>query len=424
MEILKNLSVIWALAHGIALFFLLFESRFSAKKTVVITALTIGPLSIINLALFFLLGFEKYSMLMLVTLSLPSCVIFYFLAKFRDGRFFFTFCVVDTIVLEVLYITNILNHYLTPDTYLVMFFLRLVAYPALGWWIIKRVRAMYLSVQRNISKGWLSFAVIGILMYITIMLLMNYPAPVTQRPDHLPALILVFILMPVVYLNIISTLRKLLTLHEQSQQDDILAMQVSSMTTRMEELSVADQMFRMERHNFRHKMKTIASLLEAGQYQECSTLLEEYNEALGKTTTKRYCQHPVLDAVLSAYIQKAENHGIQVSYGIAFPDELSVKEAELATAIANALENAINASEKLPREKRFIDLKILEKPRLIIKISNSYEGEVEFGEDGIPVNKEADHGFGTRFIAAFCEKNDGFYDFQADGEMFTLFINL
>ena len=424
MEVLKNISVIWALGHGIVMFFLLFESRFSAKKTVTITALTIGPLSILNLVLFFLLGYEKYSMLMLATLSLPSCLIFWYLAKFRDGRFFFTFCVVDTIVLEILYITNILNHYLTPDSYLVMFILRLVAYPALEWWIIKRVRTMYLSVQRNISMGWVSFAIIGILMYITIILLMNYPAPVTERPDHLPALILVFILMPVVYLNIISTLRQLLTIHEQSQQDDILAMQVSSMTTRMEELSVADQMFRMERHNFRHKMKTIASLLEAGQYQECSTLLEEYNEALGKTTTKRYCQHPVLDAVLSAYIQKAENHGIRVSYGIAFPDQIPVKEAELATAIANALENAINASEKLPPEKRFIDLKILEKPRLIIKISNSYEGEVEFDDDGIPVNKTDDHGFGTRFIAAFCEKNGGFYDFQADGEIFTLFINL
>jgi hypothetical protein len=424
MELLKNISVIWALVHGIVMFFSMFESRFSKKKTVALAALTIGPLCIINLALFYLLGFEKYGMLMLATLSLPSCAIFWFLAKFRDGRFLFTFCMVDTVVLEILYITNILNHYLTPNSYLVMFILRLIIYPALTWWIIKRVRTMYLNVQRNISMGWVSFAVIGILMYLTIMLLMSYPAPVTERPDHLPALILVFILMPVVYLNIISTLRHMLSEHEKSQQDDILALQVSSMTVRMEELSVADQMFRMERHNFRHKMKTIASLLEAGQYQECKTLLEEYNEALGKTTTKRYCQHPVLDAVLSAYIQKAENHGIRVSYGIAFPDQIPVKEAELATAVANALENAINASEKLPADKRFIDLKILEKPQLIIKISNAYEGDVIFDEDGIPVNEHDDHGFGTRFIAAFCEKNEGFYDFQADGETFTLFINL
>ena len=421
--ILKNLSVVWALASTLVTFFLLFEPKYSVKKTVAIATAALIPLCILNLVLFFL-NPDGFGTLMLLTLTLPSCVLVWLLSEYKDGRLFFTFCVVDTMVLEVLYVTNILNHYLTPDTNLVMFILRMAIFPIMNVWVYKKVRPMYMRVQQTMQVGWWYFAAIGMLMYLVIVLLMNYPAPVTERPDHLPALVLVFILMPVVYMNIISTLRNLLSQLENSVQDDILAMQVSSMTTRMEELSVADQMFRMERHNFRHKMKTIASLLEAGQYQECSTLLEEYNEALGKTTTKRYCQHPVLDAVLSAYIGKAENHSVQISYGIAFPDELPVNETELATAIANALENAINACQKLPNDMRRIEIKVLEHPGLIIRISNSYTGTVEFGEDGIPVNKEADHGFGTRFIAAFCEKNGGFYDFQADGENFTLFINL
>ena len=42
--------------------------------------------------------------------------------------------------------------------------------------------------------------------------------------------------------------------------------------------------------------------------------------------------------------------------GFAFPDTIPVNETELATAIANALENAINACEALPAEKRYISL--------------------------------------------------------------------
>lgn len=424
MEILKNISVILALASGLVMFFSLFEPKYSVKKTVVIATATLLPLCILNLVLFFALDLEGFGTLMLLTLTLPSCAIFWLLSAYKDGRLFFTFCVVDTIVLEVLYVTNILNHYLTPDTNLVMFVLRMAIFPVMNVWAYKRVRPMYIRVQRFMQVSWWYFAAIGVLMYLVIVMLMNYPAPVTERPDHLPALILVFILMPVVYMNIISTLRSLLSQHESTAQDNILAMQVSSMTLRLQELSMADQMFRMERHNFRHKMKTIASLLDSNQYEECKILLAEYNEAMGKTTTKRYCQHPVLDAVLSAYIGKAENHAIQISYGIAFPDELPVNETELATAIANGLENAIIACQKLPEDMRRIEIKILERPGLIIRISNSYTGGVEFDADGIPVNKEADHGFGTRFIAAFCEKNGGFCDFQADGETFTLFINL
>ena len=59
----------------------------------------------------------------------------------------------------------------------------------------------------------------------------------------------------------------------------------------------------------------------------------------------------------------------------------------------------------------------------MMQISNSYSGEVEFDDDDIPVNREQDHGFGTRFIAAFCNKSNGFYQFSADGEKFTLMLN-
>ena len=35
-----------------------------------------------------------------------------------------------------------------------------------------------------------------------------------------------------------------------------------------------------------------------------------------------------------------------------------------ATALANAIENAINACEKIPREERFLEIKVLCRPKL------------------------------------------------------------
>ena len=59
----------------------------------------------------------------------------------------------------------------------------------------------------------------------------------------------------------------------------------------------------------------------------------------------------------------------------------------------------------------------------MIQIANSYTGDIEFDADGIPVANSEDHGFGTRFIAAFCNKNHGFYQFLANGERFVLYLN-
>lgn len=114
-EILKNLSVLWSLGHTLVLFLLLFESRYSRKKTLILTLITMIPLIGANVFLMFTMPPNNFFMLMLLTMSLPSFIVFWVLAKNRDGRFFFTFCMVDTVVLEVIYITQIGNFFLTPN---------------------------------------------------------------------------------------------------------------------------------------------------------------------------------------------------------------------------------------------------------------------------------------------------------------------
>jgi len=409
--------------HALVLFFLLFEPRYSKNRTIFISTVTMAPLIAVNTVLAFYIPADKMGMALLATISLPSLIVFWLLAKNRDGRFFFTFCLVDTVALEIIYITQILNYYITPDSNVFMFAVRVVAFPLLEWLIYKKVRTDYLEEQKRTKVGWGIFAVIGMLFYILMTICMVYPTSVTERPEYLPAVFLLFILIPVIYINIILTLRRQRNIHEISEQENILKLQVGSLTSRMDELFAADNKFRVERHNFRHKLKTIASLIKSERYNECMTLLEEYEEALDKTKIKRYCQHAILDAVLSSYIRRAQSKNIEVKIGLAFPDTIPMNEAELATAIANALENAINACEKVEPEKRYIDIKVLDHPRFLIRIANSYTGEIEFDENDIPINHDHDHGFGTRFIAAFCQKNEGFYQFDADGETFTLYLN-
>lgn len=422
-EILRNTSVVWSLGHTLVLFLLLFESRYSRKKTIILTLVTMIPLIAANLLLALTMSVNNFFILMLLTLSLPSFIVFWVLAKNRDGRFFFTFCMVDTVVLEVIYITQIGNHFLTPNSNLFMFLSRLVILPILDLIVIKFLRTKYLEVQRHTKKGWGVYTIIGLVFYVTITLQMNYPSSVTEHPPHYPVLILLFILMPSIYVMIFSTIMHQNRMHEVNEQENILQLQVNNMTSRVSELAAADAKFRMERHNFRHKLQTIARMVENEQFEELRELVLEYNEAIRETQVKKYTQSAVIDAVLSAYIRQAESKGIKVTAAIAFPDPIPVSETELATVFANAIENAINACEKIEESRRHIDIKVLNSPVFMIQISNSFNGVVEFDENNIPVNRQEEHGFGTRSIAAFCEKNNAFYQFKVKGDLFSLRIS-
>jgi len=424
LTVLRDFSILWAMIHTLILFLFLFESRYPKKKTMAITLFTMIPLTIINLFLFVILGFEKYGTLMLVTLSLPSFIIFWFMAKNRDGRFYFTFCMVDTVILELVYITNILNHYLTPDTFFVMFFTRLIACPVLTLLVWKKLRPVYINIQRQVPKGWGIFAVIGCLFYISITLLMTHPDSIVNRPEHLPTLSILFVLMPIIYIHIITTLNNQQKYHEQAEQENIMKLQVHNIIARVEELGEANEAFRKERHDFRHKLKAIASLVETKQFDELAKIVAEYEDNIVKTQSVRYAKSAIIDAVLSVYIRKAKHAGIDLKLGFAFPDKFEASESELATALANAIENAINACEKLPEEQRSIEIKVLSKPKFMIMIRNSFNGNVEFDSDGIPINYEEGHGLGSRSIAAFCTKVGGYYEFSATDNIFTLFMHL
>lgn len=424
MTILKDFSILWSLIHTLILFMLLFESRFSRKKTLILTLSTMIPLIVLNFALFLIFGADKYSTLMLFTCSLPSLIFFLLIAKHRDGRFFFTFCMVDTVMIEITYITSIIEHYIPGERYIFIFVSRLVIYPILEWLTYKKLRPIYFDVQNHTKKGWYILTAIGAVFYVAISLSAGYPTLITERPEDLPVLILMFILMPVVYINIFNTLRHQQNMYEIKEQDNILRVQVANMANRIDELFAADDKFRMERHNLRHKMQTIANLVEKEQYDELHNLVLEYSEAAKETQVKRYCTNAVIDAVLSTYLHKAESENIKVSTKIILPDPLSVSEAELATVFANAVENAINACEKVDKTKRYIDIRVLTTPRFMIQVRNSFNGRIEFDKNGIPVNRSEGHGFGTRSIVAFCEKHNAFYEFKADDENFSLRIML
>jgi hypothetical protein len=421
--VLQDISLLWALLHTLVLFLLLLEPRYSVKKTRIICIATMLPLLVVYAIITITMDTKSLGLPLAVLFSLPSLILFWIFAKNRDGRFFFTFCLVDTITLEIVYLTQILNSFISPHTHLFLFISRLIIPLLLEWVIYRYLRDGYIETQKHTKNGWSYAATVTAIFFVLITLTMTYPTVITDRPDQLPAAILLLILVPIIYLHLLATLHRQHKTYEMAEQKNLLALQVSNLTSRMTEYSAADERFRIERHNFRHKLKTIASLIKTEQYEECLTLLSEYEEALDKTRIKRYCQHTVLDAVLSSYIKKAQDKGIALNMGFAFPDVIPMSETELATAIANALENALNACEAVEPDKRFIEIKVLSHPRFMIRIANSYVGEIEFDENEIPINRHEDHGFGTRFIAAFCHKNGGFYQFRADGECFTLYLN-
>ena len=228
--------------------------------------------------------------------------------------------------------------------------------------------------------------------------------------------------MPVFYIHIFATLRHQYKLYETQQQDSILQVQVASLRSRIDEFSAANELFHEERHDFRHKMHTIAALAEKGDLDAIVQTAKDYVQTLTERSLERYCDHRILDVVLASYLEWAKRKGIRVATKLTFPEVLPVNETELATALANALENAIHACEKVDASERYIEVKSIIHPCFMVQVRNSFDGTIAFDEEGIPLSAKKGHGFGTRSIVTFCNKYGTFYEFKADEKDFTLLL--
>lgn len=89
MLLLRDLSMLWSLLHILVLFMMLYRSRYSRKKTILLTGISMGFLILLNMTGLVLYGAEVMGKVFILTCTLPSLLVFWFISKDRNGRFFY-----------------------------------------------------------------------------------------------------------------------------------------------------------------------------------------------------------------------------------------------------------------------------------------------------------------------------------------------
>lgn len=414
----------WSLVHALVIFMILYEPRLSRKGNVIATAIVMGAIAAGNVVIFALYGREVLSMLMTFTVLLPSVIFFYFMAKNRGTRFVFTFCIVRTVSLAIIISTAMVDIAIFGDSGVFSFVSRLILYPVIEIFMSRWLRKIYHELQNSLEHGWGWFAVECAICYLLLVVMMNYPVFLADNIAYFPAVAIALLLLPIIYGTAFKSLIAQKKALEHKTREDIFHVEKGHMRDIITQADEIERRVRIERHDLRHRLRSILTMLENGSIEEAKEYIRASSSRYDGTRVEKLCQNPILDAVLSTFFADAKKQGIEVRSELAIPHELPVDATDLSIVFANALENAINAASRLPEGERHIKCRYKIGPRHMIQISNTYEGEVEFDERGYPVSHEAEHGIGTRSIAAFCERYGALLSYKAEDGWFHVRIML
>ncbi len=175
------------------------------------------------------------------------------------------------------------------------------------------------------------------------------------------------------------------------------------------------------RHDYRNHIQNMKIQLLSGNYKELEKYLDSLAEDLNTVDTVIKTGNVMADAILNSKLSVAEKLNISINCKANIPVNLPMSDVELCAVLGNMLDNAAEACEKLPEEKRFIRIYIGSlKDQFYLSITNS-AGEVR-KSSGAYLSTKANgelHGYGIFRVDRVAKKYGGYVNRQNEPGVFA-----
>lgn len=355
-----------------------------------------------------------------LTLIVPIYGLFYPLSKTKGLRYAYTFvfCLSFTVLLDTLALVLIVvtrNPILTEILCLGL----LMGFDGV---LILKVRSIYFEVQKHKDQDWALFLLIPLLGLTLLFILFEQPLNLTFPIKHLELKLIALLILSVSHSLIFLNFIKFFDLLHLEEHNRILEEMLVHMREDLSSMIEKIRETQLHRHDLHHHLAVLSACAHQHNLAEFDAYVLKLRHKLDDIAIELVCPHFSINAVLSVYLKKALDHQIHITKALCIPDFLPLKDIDLALILANGLENAIHANQKVPLERRFIDLRIdSDAVAMTIILSNPYEGPIDF-MDGLPQSSIEHHGYGTLSIFALAKRNGGFARFSAKKGRFTLIV--
>ena len=173
-----------------------------------------------------------------------------------------------------------------------------------------------------------------------------------------------------------------------------------------------------------HDMKNHLLLLQSGDdgSDKSSEIIATLQEQISGYENYHKTGNAFLDVIIREKADRAASSGIDFSVMLHFEDGQFIDPMDISTIFGNALDNAIEASMKLPVSQRLVTAKANRvQDMLTIVIENHIAAETEKTLKTEKPDKLL-HGLGLKNIAHAVEKYDGQYAVKQNEDRFTLTI--
>lgn len=168
-------------------------------------------------------------------------------------------------------------------------------------------------------------------------------------------------------------------------------------------------------HDIKKYMLAMQALTSEVNSEQAERVMEDVQGLFDDIGSVVDVGNPVVNVILSKYVELAKMENIDIDYDISIPEELPISASDAYILIGNTIDNAIEACSHVNAEERYIRIKFrLVNDMLFYQIENPYI-EIKPQQE-----KNKYHGYGLRSVKRCIEKYNGDMSIVKDKSIFTL----
>lgn len=261
----------------------------------------------------------------------------------------------------------------------------------------------------------LTFPSLGIIISLVL-----FRPPYYEEGGTLMADGVLFLLVILFFIGLLLAL-PVLERQQLLEQERVLAQHSRKYYEAMEQQQFE---IRRLRHDLSNHLQAVLSL----QGEERDRYIEGLLEHQAFNRVLSYCGDATVNVVVSAKESLMRQKNIRFYVKADIPEELPFEKADICALLANALDNAAEACEKLAEDKREVQLEARAgKGIFAVSVRNPcMQREEEWGR-GLPETTKKDaenHGLGLKSIREIVRRYEGQMEIEQEEEVFRLFFYL
>lgn len=194
------------------------------------------------------------------------------------------------------------------------------------------------------------------------------------------------------------------------QQNKFLEHELSNQVEKYRQFSESVDELRAYRHDMKNHMLCIDILLQEGSIEEAKQYINSLSTIFQSQRKMDYEDNYILSALLNEKISKAQTMNVNITQKISIHRKLNIENRDWCTIFGNALDNALEALEKVEESKRNLEILITNHNNILsVKISNSMIGELKPQGKSFQTTKSDQylHGLGLNNMRKAIEKYHG-----------------